>query len=36
MFSGDCYHTEIKIYLKQRKKDGRIYNKILQTKPYMN
>ena len=19
MFSGDCYHTEIKIYLKQRK-----------------
>ena len=20
MFSGDCYHTEIKIYLKQRKK----------------
>ena len=21
MFSGDCYHTEIKIYLKQRKKN---------------
>ena len=20
MFSGDCYHTEIKIYLKQREK----------------
>ena len=35
MFSGDCYHTEIKIYLKQRKKTGRIYNKILQTKLYM-
>ena len=32
MFSGDCYHTEIKIYLKQRKKPGKIYNKILQTK----
>ena len=31
MFSGDCYHTEIKIYLKQRKKPRRIYNKVLQT-----
>ena len=32
MFSGDCYHTEIKIYLKLRKKLAES-NKILQTKP---
>ena len=32
MFSGDCYHTAIKIYLKQRKKTAES-NKILQTKP---
>ena len=32
MFSGDCYHTEIKIYLKLRKNPAES-NKILQTKP---